>query len=251
MNDETHRKIEAFLREFTRKALKDHDINKLKQAYPFHRLFFNERELLASKRERSIVTRMGQELYPKLAKIIAEEKYRKVELEKTIQGDVEALVRDKINEIVQILRTKRRRPDHEEEMKQITELKNKISEKQSKNEKISLKIIADLYIGDFDQGPFFAEIKSPLPNLDICAQSKSKILIFETLKENSRGYLAFPYNPHITRQSYKHRFTEQIMDMQREVLMAEEFWDKIGGEGTFTQLLSIIEEVGNEVRRET
>lgn len=33
--------------------------------------------------------------------------------------------------------------------------------------------------------------------------------------------------------------------------MAEEFWDKIGGEGTFRQLLSIIETVGNEVRRET
>lgn len=135
-------------------------------------------------------------------------------------------------------------------MKQIAELKETI-EKQSKNEKISLKIIADLYIGDFDEGPFFAEIKSPLPNLDICAQSKSKILIFETLLKEARGYLAFPYNPYITRQSYKHRFTEQIMDMQREVLMGEEFWDKIGGEGTFRQLLSIIETVGNEVRRET
>lgn len=77
MNDETCKKIEAFLREFTRKALKDRNINKLKQAYPFHRLFFNERELLASKRERSIVTRMGQELYPKLAKMIAEENISK------------------------------------------------------------------------------------------------------------------------------------------------------------------------------
>lgn len=88
---------------------------------------------------------------------------------------------DKINEIVQTLRRKERKPNHKEEMEQIAKIKKEITEKQSKNERISLKIIADLYIGDFDGGSFFAEIKSPLPNLDICTQSKLKILIFETL----------------------------------------------------------------------
>lgn len=33
------------------------------------------------------------------------------------------------------------------------------------------------------------------------------------------------------------------MDLEAEVLIGEEFWDKIGGKGTYAQLLDIIEEV--------
>jgi type II restriction enzyme len=40
------------------------------------------------------------------------------------------------------------------------------------------------------------------------------------------------------------------MDMGNDILMAEEFWDFIGGQGTFDILLSIIELVGEEIRKE-
>jgi hypothetical protein len=38
------------------------------------------------------------------------------------------------------------------------------------------------------------------------------------------------------------------MDMEAEVLMAEEFWDLIGGRGTFSELIGIIDEVGNQIQ---
>jgi hypothetical protein len=111
-------------------------------------------------------------------------------------------------------------------------------------------VIADLYIGDFFSGPLFVEIKTPKPNLDICAETKSKILTFETLLRDQypRGFLAFAYNPYITRAAYDHGFTKQIMDMQIEVLMAEEFWDMIGGSGTFSELIGIIDAVGDQIQ---
>ena len=34
------------------------------------------------------------------------------------------------------------------------------------------------------------------------------------------------------------------------MLMAEEFWDYIGGRGTFDSLLSIIEDVNDQIRKE-
>ncbi|MBC7263718.1 MAG: TdeIII family type II restriction endonuclease [Chloroflexi bacterium] len=61
--------------------------------------------------------------------------------------------------------------------------------------------------------------------------------------KNPQAYLAFAYNPFITREAYSHPFTAQIMDMEAEVLMGGEFWDKIGGEGTYTELLNVIAEV--------
>ena len=88
------------------------------------------------------------------------------------------------------------------------------------------------------------------PNLDICAETKSKILTFKTLlyDQNPQGYMAFAYNPYLTREDYKHGFTKQIMDLQAEVLMGNEFWDLIGGAGTFDELIEIIEIVGGELR---
>lgn len=64
--------------------------------------------------------------------------------------------------------------------------------------------------------------------------------------KNPQAYLAFAYNPFISREAYNHPFTAQIMDLGAEVLIGEEFWDKIGGKGTYMQLLDIIEEVKKE-----
>ena len=36
------------------------------------------------------------------------------------------------------------------------------------------------------------------------------------------------------------------MDMDKEVLIGEEMWDKLGGSGTFDELLDIIEEVARK-----
>ncbi len=117
-------------------------------------------------------------------------------------------------------------------------------------EKRKHKIRADLYIEDFRPGPLFMEIKSPRPNLDVCTESKKKMLYFKIIKYNSKAeaYLAFPYNPFIKRELYSHSFTLRIMDIEREVLIGEEMWDKIGGKGTFDELLKILEEVKEEMK---
>ena len=112
---------------------------------------------------------------------------------------------------------------------------------------------ADIYIGDFAGGEFFAEIKSPLPNLDVAAESKKKMLYFLAMRAREgvsgvRAYLAFPYNPYLTRGQYNHSFTRQIMDLNKEVLMGEEFWNLLGGQGTtFSELLEILDEARSEI----
>lgn len=248
MKDTTYQAVYNLLKSFTQLSLKNYDIEQLKRAYPFHLLFFDDIGLISFKQERSIVTKMGQSLYPELARIIALDNYVDVVREKEIAGNLNTQVFNQINQIITVLRTggkNKRIPNHIQEMTEILEAKDGLEERYT-------RIIADLYIGDFPNGPLFAEIKTPVPNLDICAESKSKILTFEALlnHQNARGYLAFAYNPFITRSEYKHNPTKSIMDMDREVLIGEEFWDKIGGSGTFNTLLSIIDIVGAEIKEE-
>jgi hypothetical protein len=40
---------------------------------------------------------------------------------------------------------------------------------------VPVRVIADLHFGDHEEGPLFIEIKSPMPNLDVCAESKKKV----------------------------------------------------------------------------
>jgi hypothetical protein len=139
---------------------------------------------------------------------------------------------------------RKRRPNHDKEMQEIS-----FSTGGSKR---AASVICDLYIDDFEGGPFFAEIKTPRPNLDICAESKRKILYFLTIMQKERragatAYLALPYNPFLTRERYAHNFTRQVMDMEKEVLMGEEFWNRIGGPKAYEELLKIIAEVRSKL----
>lgn len=55
------------------------------------------------------------------------------------------------------------------------------------------------------------------------------------------------YNPYgLRKEDYKHSFSLQYLDMENEVLLGEEFWELIGGKGTFEELLEIYREVGQE-----
>lgn len=85
---------------------------------------------------------------------------------------------------------------------------------------------------------------SPRPNLDVCAESKRKMLIFQALYRNRKpqAFLGLPYNP-FAPEIYAHTFTKQVMDMGNEVLLGESLWNKLGGEGTYNIILETIKEV--------
>lgn len=247
MKPETKEQIRAFIEGFATKMLskvQGASIDDLRRAYPFHELFFRGDAIVAFTLQRSIVTSMGKKLYPNLAKIIASDGYRSVHLDHPIEGQLHDATCNKIEQIVTDLRNRRRRPNHEEEMKEILYATTPDDSGYLR----PASVICDLYIDDFCDGPFFAEMKTPKPNLDICAESKRKILYFLAIMqtqeyEGAAGYLAFPYNPFLSRERYAHNFTRQVMDMEEEVLMGEEFWNKIGGTGAYEEVLQIITDV--------
>lgn len=225
-------------------AIDRSSIEQIRKAYPFQAAIFSEEAILYAKQERSIVTRMGMILYPSLAALIARDKYSDVRTEHDISIEIDSGCLAEIDRVVNELREGggKRSPNHAKEMKTILESEN--------NRITHTKLRADLFIGDYSEGPLFMEIKSPMPNIDMCAQTKKKILVFETVnhKEKGRAYLAFAYNPWIVREKYAHSFTKTVMDLKEEVLMGSEMWDKIGGQGTFVELLKIVANTANQKR---
>jgi hypothetical protein len=231
------------------KKKKNRSIAELRQAMPFHLLFFGDEGIVAAANQRSIVTSMGQVLYPGLAKVIAELSYKEVVLGRKrsvtgIRGEIYERQCAVIDSILNDLYAKRRKPDHEKEMKEILAATG--------GSKRTVEVLPDLYVGDFKPAPLFVELKSPIANLDVSSESKRKILTFLAVMNARRvrraeAYLGFTYNPYVERDNFKHWPVLQMMDMQKQVLIGEELWDKLGGPGTFKAIVAIVREVRKDL----
>jgi len=247
MKESTRIEVKEVIMNFAQRRREvPYTIEELKRAFPFHKIFFPDDALISFKQQRGLVTSMGMTLYPKVAKIIAEDRYNIVHRNHEIIRELDVAKVSVIDKIINDLREGRRRPNFDKETQEISTTRNR-------GKTQTVRVIADLFVGDFKSGPLFLEIKSPRPNLDVCAESKKKMLFFRALlaDKNPEAFFAFPYNPFIYREEYRHNFTKRIMDMDKEVLMGEEMWNKLGGRGTYEELLSITEEVREELEHQT
>ncbi len=61
--------------------------------------------------------------------------------------------------------------------------------------------------------------------------------------------IAISYNPYEP-QPYERWTLKGMLDLPNELKVADEFWDFIGGEGAYQDILNIFEQVGIELRPE-
>ena len=246
MKDETKERIKEEVVIFGLRRLSiEYNIQELRRAFPFHAVFFHNEGLVAFKNQRRIVTGLGQSLIPRIAKLIASESYQKVFLNHRIEGKADQGMIRCVQDIINLLREGERSPDSKREWNEILSAKS--------GKLIHHQVIADLYIEDFKPGPLFIEIKSPRPNIDVCTESKRKMLFFRIIKyveseKEARAYLGFWYNPYIKPELYSHSPTWRIM-ARDEVLIGEEMWDMIGGKGTYEELIEILKEAEEKLKR--
>ncbi len=153
----------------------------------------------------------------------------------SLTKEMESAKINMVNKIVDDLRANRSKPDHLQELKSIFQSRS--------NELQQARTIVDLYIGDHEDGALFLEIKSPMPNLDVCDESKRKMLTYIAVmheeKKKAQAWFGLTYNPYGEGKPYKWSFTKKIMDMDKQVLIGKDLWDKIGGPGTFKEIVKV------------
>ena len=121
--------------------------------------------------------------------------------------------------------------------------------KQGNGEFIPVSVICDVYAEDRVNNKRYAfELKAPLPNSDQTKVSKEKILKLYCMEppQVDGAYYALPYNPYGTRENYSWSFPARWFDMKKDevVLIGNDFWDKIGGTGTYNAFISAVNEIG-------
>lgn len=121
---------------------------------------------------------------------------------------------------------------------------------------IPVTVVCDIYVEDRANRKKYAfELKAPLPNSDQTKQSKEKIFKLYSMEpfQVDGAYYALPYNPYGPRkEDYKWSFPARWFNMTEDevVLIGNEFWDKIGGLGTYQAFIDAVNEIGHGYREQ-
>jgi hypothetical protein len=199
--------------------------------------------------ERRFVTPFGN-VWEKLALVAAEKGLGFGELQYSVTGRVN---KERLRRIQQVLNelehgqegTKRRRPNWEEELKFILQGKSE--------ESVGVTVVCDVYAEDSKNNRRLAfELKAPMPNSDQTKVSKEKLLKLHAMDspQVDEAYFALPYNPYGAREKYSWTYPNRWFDMKKDtvVLIGNEFWEKIGGTGTYEAFISAVNEIAPEYK---
>lgn len=125
--------------------------------------------------------------------------------------------------------------------------------KQGGGEPLPVNVTCDIFIYNEETNTKYAfEIKAPLPNSDQTKVSKEKMLKLLAMnpKQVDYAYFALAYNPYGKKEDYKWAFPMRWFNMHEDesVLIGNEFWDFIGGEGTYKTFITEVNKLGKQYR---
>jgi len=187
----------------------------------------------------SLATTLGMSIYEKISEIVASTRYDTIKTSYDVEGEISNEENSAISQILQEIKNGTRKSNKEQEIKEILQCKSKGGRK--------IKIRADLFLKKGND-EYYIEIKTAKPNIDVFAKSKEKLLQWVALrKKKVNTLLAIPYNPYHP-EPYS-RFTLQgYLDEDKELYVADKFWELLGGKGTYKEILNIFDEVGKELK---
>lgn len=197
--------------------------------------------------ERRFVTPFGT-VWERLAVVAAEEGLGFGKIAHTISGNVKTERLRRISEVLNHLEHPengvRIKPNWNEELRYILE---------GNGEDIPVQVMCDVFAEDRINNKKFAfELKAPMPNSDQTKVSKEKILKLYAMEpcQVDGAFYALPYNPYGKKENYSWSFPARWFDMKHDevVLIGDEFWEKIGGMGTYQAFINAINEMGMEYK---
>ena len=198
--------------------------------------------------ERKFVTPFGN-VWEELAVAAARTTRGNASTQHRIEGVVKTERLRRINELLNRLEhspkgQKKQKPDWETELAFVLN---------GGGEDLPVTVICDVFSENLTDGTKYAfELKAPLPNSDQTKVSKEKLLKLYAMepRQVDAAYFALPYNPYGKRENYSWSFPFRWFDMKHDsvVLIGEEFWDKLGGSGTYAAFIEAVNEIGAEYK---
>lgn len=213
---------------------------------PFHAAIVPTEILRISQFERSLSTSLGT-TFEECARLIALDHHAEARRSYDVRGTISTAGLSEIEYQVS-------RFEHSSKDKPtLSEMVNAVLAAKSDGTTHNRIARADLYVKSHDGTEYFFEMKSPVPNKGQCLEVTQRILRTHALRNLTRPainvYFAMAYNPFGNRRlDYTWGYTLNYTPFAEAVIIGHEFWDIVGGEGTYEEVLDIYYEVGRDKR---
>lgn len=195
----------------------------------------------------SLNTTLGTSIYESVAVEMARDKFVSAKAQSVAGRQISIAATEVIQQIVSELETSKTQSNKEQQVERIRAVCQAGEMQQRKLTKV------DLYLEDLSGRIYLFDIKTAKPNSGEFKGFKRNLLewVAATLAGNPdadvHSGIAIPYNPYHP-QPYQRWTIRGMYDIKHEILVAEEFWDFLAGEGAFQELLNVFEQVGKELR---
>lgn len=216
---------------------------------PFHTRLLGKDRLALYQFIHSLNTNFGTTIFEPVALALASSNFTVAVSQQTAGKQISSEAHSVIQNIMDDLSTATITPNKIQEIKEIRKVCTKGVMKNVKLTKVDIKLISK------DNTIYYFDLKTAKPNAGGFKEFKRTLLewVAATLAENPtanvQSFIAIPYNPYEPKP-YTRWTMRGMLDLDNELKVAKEFWDFIGGEGAYEDLLDCFEQVGIEMRDE-
>lgn len=216
---------------------------------PFHTNLLGKDRMALFSFIHSLNTTFGISIFEPIAKELALMNFQSAETQVRVGSQISADSQQVIQGIMNDLGAALTRPDKKKEIIEIRKVCNTGTMNTVKPTKVDLKLVS--HSGEI----YLIDLKTAKPNIGEFKGYKRTLLewvaVYLAANPTAKVHtlLAIPYNPYHPKP-YARWTMIGMIDIDNELKVAEEFWDFLGGKGTYDNLLDIFEEVGVEMRDE-
>jgi len=197
----------------------------------------------------SISTSLGQDFFENTAVIVARPNFARVvrgyALDKAISSEAQRVIQTLIDALANGHIT----PNKANEVAQVRAVAQSGTTEETETS------LVDLFLESYAGDEYYIELKTVKPNKDDFKNFKRMLLEWVAIRAKANPQaqvhtlLALPYNPNDPKP-YRWMTDTKMLDGKNDLLVAKDFWDFLGGENTYEDLLAIFEKVGVDLRPE-
>jgi type II restriction enzyme len=217
---------------------------------PFHTRLLGKDRMAVFSFIQSINTTIGQDIFEPIAAIIARPRFKQaVNQYKQFDDKISVSAQRVIQTIMDDLTTARVSPDKTSEVERILAIARSGKIQNIKRPRI------DLFLESKSGVEYYIDMKTAKPNASQFVAFKRTLLEWAAIRGVAnpevqiRTMLAIPYNPYEP-EPYQRWTLQGLFDLKNEILIADEFWNFLGGDSTYEDLLDVFEQVGIALRPE-
>ncbi|MFI3240429.1 MAG: TdeIII family type II restriction endonuclease [Bacteroidales bacterium] len=216
---------------------------------PFHTRLLGKDRLALYSFIHSLNTNFGTSIFEPVAIALASNKLKEASSQQIAGTQISSKAQQVIQKIMDNLTTASCMPTKLDEIEQIRKVCSDGDIIKVKPTKVDLKLVGN------SEEIYLIDIKTAKPNAGSFKEFKRTLLewvavtLFTNPKADIKTLIAIPYNPYEP-NPYNRWTMRGMIDLDQELKVAEEFWNFLGGDKAYEQLLDCFERVGMELRRE-